>query len=326
MTAAARVTVTVITYNHAAFIGSCIESALAQRCDFPFEVVVGDDASNDGTQDVVRALAARDPRVRPILQLRNAGVRQNWQAVLDASRGEYLAHLDGDDLMRPGKLQKQVAHLDAHPDLAMCFHNMRVFESATGRDLGVFTVPGTPPVRTLEEMVRHGTVYCHSSKMYRRSALPSTGLDAGTHLVMDWLTHLEQARHGGIGYLDEVLGDYRKHPQGATAVTDAARITRSLDDQLHTLERARAFGASPAALGAAEERVRLLTALQFLDGGHDAAFGQLLESGAAAFAAAGGARRVLYLLRRHPAACRVLARAYRMFYVMPRRRLAMSAS
>src|SRR5687768_3341162 len=111
-----KVSVSVTTYNQGAYIGQCLESVVQQRTNFPFEIVVGDNCSVDGGTETVRAYASRFPDlIVPIFHDHNMGIRHNWQAVLDRCRGEYIAHLDGDDLMYPGKLQRQVDYLDAHP-------------------------------------------------------------------------------------------------------------------------------------------------------------------------------------------------------------------
>lgn len=305
-----KVSVSIVTYNHERFLGPCLDSVLSQVTRFPFEIVVGEDASTDGTAAVLRDYAARHPGiVRPIFHERNVGVNRNWQAVLDACRGEYIAHLDGDDLMRPGKLQRQVELLDARPDVAMCFHNMAVFDSDTGRVTRSFTLPGHPRVETLDDLVRHGTVYCHSSKMYRRSALPPEGLDRDTHLVMDWLVHLQNARHGRVAYLDEVLGDYRKHGGGTTAL-GIAKAGRLMADQLHTIEKGAAFGASEDAVRHAKARILFAFAMRFLEAGEDAEFRRTIEESGRDGAWISRQHRMVHRLRRTPRLVRGLAAAY----------------
>jgi glycosyltransferase involved in cell wall biosynthesis len=313
-----KVSVSIVTYNHRDYLGPCLESVLTQDAPFAFEIVVGDDASNDGTGHVLRRYAERHPgRIRAIHQPVNVGAAANWQAVLDACRGEYIAHLDGDDLMRPGKLRRQATLLDARPEVSQCFHNMRVFESETGRSLGPFTLPGGPVVRTLDDLVRHGTVYCHGAKMYRRSALAGPGLDRRTRSVMDWLVHLENARHGEVAYIDEILGEYRRH-RGATTARSVTRHPELLEDQLYTLTRAREFGASPAALAAGESRVWYLAALAYLDEGESVAFRRAIEQSVAGGVVLHRNQRLCYRLRHTPALLRVLTCGYRELVMAPR--------
>lgn len=313
-----KVSVSVVTYNHRSFLGSCLDSVLAQETRFPFEIVIGDDASNDGARDVIRVYADKHPElIHTVIQPANVGAGRNWQAVLDECQGEYIAHLDGDDLMLQGKLQRQADALDATPSAAMCFHNMRVFDSETGRTLRLFTPHGGPRPVTLDDIVRYGTVYCHSSKMYRRSALPSGGLDLRTRFAMDWLVHLENARSGEALYVDEILGEYRRHEGSTTSNLSTEVVRASVDDQLHTLARAEAFGATPDAIATAGARIWLQAALQHLSAGRDSEFEAAIER-CVATGAAGVAATALHVLRHWPALASGAVKGYERLVVRPR--------
>lgn len=124
------VSVEVVTYNHEAWLERCVESVVAQVTDFPFEIIIGVDASKDGTLEVAKALQARHPGlIRLIVPERNVGLLQNAKNVRKAMRGTYAALLEGDDWWLPGKLQRQVDTLRAHPECAFCFSTeYRFFE------------------------------------------------------------------------------------------------------------------------------------------------------------------------------------------------------
>src|SRR2546423_10604061 len=127
MPAAPKVSVSIISYNQADYIESCLESVLSQRTTFPFEVIVGDDGSVDGTQARIKRLQEERPHiVRPIFHDVNVGPTANHNDVVAACRGEFIAHVDGDDRMLPGKLAKQVAFLEAHGECAMVVHKVNV--------------------------------------------------------------------------------------------------------------------------------------------------------------------------------------------------------
>ncbi len=111
---AARVSVIMPAFNCAAFIGEAIESALAQTVA-PFEIIIVDDGSSDGTAD---AVAAHGDRVTLIRQ-RNQGVAAARNAALRAARGEFVAFLDADDAWAPRKLEVQLACMARHPDMVL---------------------------------------------------------------------------------------------------------------------------------------------------------------------------------------------------------------
>ncbi len=121
------VSICCITYNHAAFIGQTLEGFVSQVTDFPFEAIVHDDASTDGTADIIRDYAERYPAIiKPIFQTENQYRKERGRVtrtVFQAATGRYVAMCEGDDYWTdPSKLQKQVDHLEREPDVYMCFH------------------------------------------------------------------------------------------------------------------------------------------------------------------------------------------------------------
>lgn len=121
-----KVTIRCVTYNHAPYIRECLEGFVMQKTNFPFEVIVHDDASTDGTSDIIREYAERYPElIKPIFQKENQ--YSKWNGEIDrvlnaATRGKYIAICEGDDYWTdPMKLQRQVDFLEANPDYGMCY-------------------------------------------------------------------------------------------------------------------------------------------------------------------------------------------------------------
>ncbi len=126
------VSVVLPTFNRAALLPDAIRSVLSQSWQ-DSEVIVVDDGSQDGTEAVVRQLAASDPRVRYLPQP-NRGVSAARNRALACSRGAMIAFLDSDDIWLPGKLQAQVDVLQALPSVGMVWTDMRAI-ALDGRQL-----------------------------------------------------------------------------------------------------------------------------------------------------------------------------------------------
>jgi glycosyltransferase involved in cell wall biosynthesis len=225
-----KVSISVVTYNHANFLAQTLTSILEQKVNFAYEIVIGDDASTDGTKDLLLSYSRQYPtQIVPILHQTNVGVLQNYQAVLNRCQGDYIAHLDGDDFMLPGKLQKQADFLDSHPTMSMVVHDLEMVNEK-GEHIDNFeTLRRTTTIR---DLVRFGTYFGGSSKMHRRSSIPPEGISPRTRNVLDWLFHIQNARTGDIGFLSEILGAYRKHPKGFTSVLTVSEYTQDLLNSL----------------------------------------------------------------------------------------------
>lgn len=128
------VSVCCLTYNHSQYIRQCLDGFVMQKTTFPVEVLIHDDASTDGTQDIIREYECKYPDlIKPIYQTENQyskGVKVSLVYNYSRVRGKYVALCEGDDYWTdPYKLQKQVDFLESHPDYVMCSHRFdRYFE------------------------------------------------------------------------------------------------------------------------------------------------------------------------------------------------------
>lgn len=116
--------VCIITYNHEQYIGQSIESVLMQQCNFPIEIVIGEDCSTDNTGVICRDYAQKHSFVNLSENAANIGMVNNFLQTAKACSGKYIAMLEGDDYWTdPHKLQKQVDFLEANPDFVLCYHD-----------------------------------------------------------------------------------------------------------------------------------------------------------------------------------------------------------
>lgn len=124
-------------YNEEAYIEEAIDSVLAQRVDFEYEMIIVNDGSTDRTAEIIKDYQQRYSQIRQIGFPQNRGAAVAVCTALEAARGEYFLVLDGDDyLLHPRKLQRQVDFLDHHPDHVAVAHNYLLQEGELFR-LGV---------------------------------------------------------------------------------------------------------------------------------------------------------------------------------------------
>lgn len=213
--AAPRVSVVLRTYDHARFVAQAIESVLIQRAPFPFELVIGEDCSSDGTRAIVERYAREQPElIRTVLPERNLGHGEILRLALNEARGDFVAYLDGDDYWTsPDKLARQVAFLERNPDCASCFHDVSLVYDEAGLPSGSVS-PGFGEERFgLEQIVMECFVPA-PAMMFRREiaeALPGWVFDSAW---IDWLIHIRSAQLGSIGCIPRPLAAYRVHRGG----------------------------------------------------------------------------------------------------------------
>ena len=126
------------TYNHGLYISQCLDGFLMQKTNFPFEILIHDDASTDNTPDIIREYEHNHPQViRPIYQKENKySKKEDIFAKYQCSRvrGKYIAICEGDDYwIDPLKLQKQIDFLENNPDYGMIYTTSKVYNQKEGK-------------------------------------------------------------------------------------------------------------------------------------------------------------------------------------------------
>ncbi|WP_313071858.1 glycosyltransferase [Melaminivora sp.] len=201
-----KVSVCVVTYNQEKYITQCLQSIVDQQTDFEFEIIVGDDCSTDGTKKIIQRFAKEYPNlIRPIFNSENLGAFQNYFSVHRAARGTYVAHVDGDDWTRPEKLQIQSDYLDAHGQASLAAHRMRVWE----KEMEVRSTAVNPGVISIDYLLRRHPIFMNSSIMYRRLLFLDL-FEKGKPMI-DYYLYIYAATKGAIGFLNDILGDYRSN-------------------------------------------------------------------------------------------------------------------
>jgi glycosyltransferase involved in cell wall biosynthesis len=226
-----KVSVLVLTYNAANFIRESLDSILAQGYD-DLQIVVSDDASRDGTQDILREYSAKHPSEFTVnLNHTNVGITRNANIALSLCTGMFVAFHAGDDVMLPGKINAQVAYFHQHQDCVLCYHNLEIFDSDSGRLIGYYNGLKNPPREGgVRELIVHGCFMGGMSVMVRRASLPPGGYSEAFPVASDWLLWIATTINGGrIGYVNQVLAKYRRHDSNTTSTTSVLNRQAILD-------------------------------------------------------------------------------------------------
>lgn len=215
------VSVCVVTCNHARYIRDCLTSVLAQGEDVSLEILVGDDLSEDETGEIVAALVARHPDViRYFRHPERLGPTKNYQFLIREARGEYIAHLDGDDFWMPGKLRRQLHVMDGNPRQVAVYSNAVVVDDAGGLR-GGFNA-SVPDSFDLGFLLRGGNFLCHGSLIYRAIARQHL-LEMQTPFL-DYQIHIRLATLGELGYVNLALVGYRVASSTSMSMLQSALV------------------------------------------------------------------------------------------------------
>lgn len=201
------------THNQKRFIRVALDSVLQQHTTFPFEIIISDDASSDGTVAILQEYQKQYPdKIRLLLQETNLGGPENLKRVIEASEAKYITCLDGDDFYTDEyKLQKQVEFLEVHSEYAACFHNTW-YADANGRLRGLFNRPDFHAVHDAREFIMERWFVPIHSAVLRREYIEFPEW-YNTVMNDDYVVHLSVAKHGPYYYMPDVMVAYRRHTQ-----------------------------------------------------------------------------------------------------------------
>lgn len=212
------VTICCITYNHENYIRDAIEGFLMQKTDFPFEIIIHDDASTDGTADIIREYEQKySAIIKPIYQTENQHSKGNRPSLLTyrAAKGKYIAICEGDDYWTdPLKLQKQIQKMEKHPDCYISFHPaVQRWVDGNNADKIVGYHSNNITIFSTEAVILGGGGFMHTGSIILNSlAIPriTSFFDIAREApIEDYYTQVIGAEHGGALYIPDVMSLYR---------------------------------------------------------------------------------------------------------------------
>lgn len=228
-----RVSIPMVAFRHEAYVERAIQSVVDQ--DFEdWEIVLADDQSDDRTVEVARScmertMGPRGQRLRILPHAEKVWPRPNYIRAMQASRGDFVAQLDGDDFfVDPQKLSKQVAFLDAHPECSGVFGAW--LETDGDGESGELTRGFGLEDRDRFESADFGP-YCRTTSvvvMFRNRLFPEYPRWYMEADVGDWPLHVLNTWHGGpYAYIPDVLSAHRNHSAGVWSARSQAEVAES---------------------------------------------------------------------------------------------------
>jgi glycosyltransferase involved in cell wall biosynthesis len=225
------VSVCVVTYNHVNYIRQCLDGILNQKTDFDFEIILGDDASTDGTREICIEYARRYPDiVRLFLHHRENNIkivgqpsgRFNFLYNLYSAQGKYIALCDGDDYwIDPFKLQKQLEFLNENDNFIAVFTDINVLNDSL----------------ITQQALKDKHKNDHNFNSFFKNAwIPTLTLVFEAKFIHDLPENPEDIISGDIllfahllsfgdfKFFDQVTGVYRKHPNGIWSGANQLKI------------------------------------------------------------------------------------------------------
>lgn len=225
------VSISCITYNHASYIKECIDGFLMQKTNFNFEVLIHDDHSTDGTEEIIKEYAKQYPDIiKPLFEKENQYSlgKPIGSAVwnLPRARGKSVAMCEGDDYwIEPYKLQKQVDFLESHPDYGMCYTKVKRYNQQNKKYIDVWGGAN----ETMDKLLIENTIPTLTAVFHKAiydKYLTEIHPSKRGWLMGDYPIWLYFAQNSKIKFINETTGVYRICTESASHSNDLEKIIR----------------------------------------------------------------------------------------------------
>jgi len=212
------ISVGVMGYNQEKYVRQTMDSILSQQCSYPFEIVVGDDASSDNTRKILEEYQQKHPDIIRILpKAPNKGVLRNYADVVKACTGKYIAFCHCDDYWHdPLKLQKQVDLLEANPGYGLVHTDADFYLENSQTTISCYhakTHPGMPEGDVFEALLTSQFSITTPTALYTKAAMDTyvdfEEFERAGFLYEDLPTWLELSKHVKVKFLKDSTSTYR---------------------------------------------------------------------------------------------------------------------
>lgn len=217
-----------MVYNHEPYLRQCLDGFVMQKTNFPFEAIVHDDASTDGSADIIREYAEKYPNIiKPIYERENQYSKPGgsvWK-IMDAAAhpsAKYIAICEGDDYwIDPNKLQLQVDFLESHPDYSCSVHDFKAWCQIEKRYLNFRQVAFLKEERkditlTLKDYATEGFFTKTLAAVYRKEAIDNSNFEK-YDTKFDMALFYALMTQGKCLLINKVMGCYRLQPNSVTS-------------------------------------------------------------------------------------------------------------
>ena len=239
------VSICTLAYNHEPYTRQCLDGFLMQKTNFKFEVLIHDDASIDGTEEIIREYEAKYPDIiKALYEEENQyvlGRRGSKTFNYPRAKGKYIALCEGDDYWTdPYKLQKQVDFLEANEEYSLCFHNAIEHWEDGSREDSIFSDVEDRDYSAVE-IYKKWTIPT-ASVVFRKAVIDSLRYkEVGSNpkfIYGDIILFLTCAEFGKLRGFTDTMSIYRRHIGG---IVYGFNLKRDYKQCIHDIEIGKVF-------------------------------------------------------------------------------------
>jgi glycosyltransferase involved in cell wall biosynthesis len=238
------VSICCITFNHVNYIRDCINGFISQKTDFLIEILIFDDASTDGTQEIIKEYSSKYSNIITFLQKENQWSKKKYGLIdwlFPSAKGKYIALCEGDDYWTDHlKLQKQVDFLEKNHNYVMCYHRVHILENQVLID-DILNCKNISNLSSYNDLLCFGK-YMQTCSVVYRNTIPLFPFNK-VNFTNDYILWFWVSQFGNIYRIDQVMAVYRigsgiwsvkssfdKRLESLNALIEVKKIVRDTND------------------------------------------------------------------------------------------------
>ncbi|MBE7003021.1 MAG: glycosyltransferase [Ruminococcaceae bacterium] len=208
------------TYNHGPYIAEALDGFVMQETNFPFEVLVHDDASTDNTADIIREYEKKYPEIiKPYYETENQYSKRDGsisRIQFGRAKGKYIALCEGDDYWTdPQKLQKQYEAMEKYPEIDMCAHAATGIQASNGQINLIISPRDKACVIPTGDVILGGGGFVATNSLFYRMSMRNKIPEFVNYLRLDYSYQIWGSLRGGMLFLPDNMSVYRMNAPGS---------------------------------------------------------------------------------------------------------------